>query len=114
MQNRVLHFIQKPSFEIGKTYTSIRKGQKWADLTFGQTIDLCYCPDIDVEHTIIGAGFVLEIWIGQYKDILARHIEKSPIQENVTYSSLFKHLERVYGSMFASDIVTVITYKKVS
>jgi hypothetical protein len=105
----MLHLLECKAGEIGVT---VRKGPKWAD-SIGQEILLCVC-DGEGNHDIQGKGIVLDAWMGQFKNVPARWLEKEHEKMSRVYSGLLTSMRRAYGPEFnEEEEVTALMYNRI-
>jgi hypothetical protein len=106
----MLHSLDVGRGDIGST---VRRGFKWADLKWGETILLCVCTRDPETHDVQGSGKVTEVWVGQFADIPARYLEFEHETQSRLYSGLLESMEHAYGEDFDElEYVTVLTYRR--
>lgn len=111
---RTLHMLHTLDVEVGEYTSTVRNGFKWADLQFGERIELCVCMPTPQDHWVSGEGEVINLWFGRFADIPARLIANEHEVQSRTYNGLYSSMIRAYGPGFNEmSPVTVITYLRV-
>lgn len=112
-----LHEIDIDAGEIGVT---VRLGRKWFDrLSKGFVLDKGSLLDLQETiggvSTIVGEGRPTDLWLGEFRDLPARLIEKEHEIPSRLYSGLLESMRRAYGPEFdETDEVTAFTYERIS
>jgi hypothetical protein len=106
--------ISEITIQPGEWGFTVRNGSKWADVLPGDTIELCYCPNI-TDHTAVGLGLIREVWSGQYSNIPARMVESNNKEKCRTYEGLKAEMRKAYGDNFTDDsLVVALGYRRIS
>jgi len=120
---RTLHMLHSLDVEPLHMASMVRNGFKWADLQYGEKIELCVCTrgegmvdgTISETHDVQGIGSVRELWFGRFQDIPARLLRWEHEERSREYNGLFESMRKAYGEEFGErNPVVVLTYYRVS
>lgn len=112
---RTLHMLHSLDAEVGKPASTVRLGTKWADLAYGEKIELCVCTRDPDTHDVQGEGTVVSTWWGIFNNVPARFLVYEHEERSRRYDGLLASMQNAYGDAFDDNgIVTVVVYRRES
>lgn len=116
---RTLHMLHELDATVGQLASTVRNGFKWADLGWGEQIELCVCTrDLaraTETHDVKGRGSVASLWFGRFVDIPARYLQYEHEERSRVYDGLLASMRKAYGLEFGEESpVTIVVYRRIA
>jgi len=106
----VMHMLHACEINVGELGSTVRKGTKWADRR--GPIELCVCTREPENHTIVGAGVIQYVWVGQFGEMPARLLAMEHELSSRIYTGLLESMRRAYPGFAETELITVVVYKR--
>lgn len=114
--NAILHSRRDINVQVGEEVSTTRRGTEWISLADkGDVVDICICSEDKQEHLIVGTAVIGGTWVGLFRNIPARLVEKDHVDEYRNYTSQLSALRQAYhGEFDEGDMVTVLWYRRLT